>query len=205
MIATCHKIFRLRNLRQSFPGVGFNPYPQRCRTQHFFHREAVAGRSAGCGHAWPPPFNGIKLFNTSTMDADYLTDTRGVLVRHAARRPPVWPSEPPPAAHTPGDLTRHVCAARHCLRRSLLWPAATSFGCLARRWWAGSSLRDNDGEAPSAAGGYFSSVPCRERVIRGAFGSGSRVCVRTYPCCAFVCCICAENRPESASVPCPPL
>ena len=108
--------------------------------------------------------------------------------------------EATPGCTGPWHRTPHMCPARHSLRRSLLWPAATSFGCSARRWWAGSSLRDNDGEAPSAAGAYFSSVPSSERMIRGAFGSGWRVCACTYLRCALVCCICAENRPESASV-----
>ena len=37
-----------------------------------------------------------------TLVTDYVTDTPGVLVRADACRPPVWPSEWPPAAHTPG-------------------------------------------------------------------------------------------------------
>ena len=65
-------------------------------------REAGGRRSAGCGHATLLPFAGINLAKTSTTDADYVTNTGGMLVRHATRMAPVWPSVPPPAAHTPG-------------------------------------------------------------------------------------------------------
>ena len=65
-------------------------------------REAGGRRCAGCGHARPQQFDGINLSKTDTTDADYITDTHGVLVACAARGAPEWPSEPPPAAHTPG-------------------------------------------------------------------------------------------------------
>ena len=105
-----------------------------------------------------------------------------------------------PGCTHPWHRISHARAARHGLRRYLLWPPAPSSGCSARRWWAGISLRDNADVAPSAAGGYCSSVARRERVIPGTFESGWRVCVCTYLRCAIVCCICGANRPESASV-----
>ena len=105
-----------------------------------------------------------------------------------------------PGCTHPWHRTSHARAARHGLRRYLLWPPAPSSGCSARRWWAGISLRDNADVAPSAAGGYCSSVARRERVIPGTFESGWRVCVCTYLRCAIECCICGANRPESASV-----
>ena len=105
-----------------------------------------------------------------------------------------------PGCTHPWHRIPHVCPARHGLRRSLLWPAAASFECSARRWWVGCSLRDNDDVACRHTGGYCSSVARRERVIPGTFESGWRVCVCTYLRCAIVCCICGANRPESASV-----
>ena len=71
-------------------------------------REAGGRGSAGCGHARPPQFNGINLLNTDTSDADYVTDTSGVLVACAARGAPEWPSKPPPAAQAPG-IAPHTC------------------------------------------------------------------------------------------------
>ena len=70
-------------------------------------REAGGRRCAGCGHVRPPLFKGTNLSNTSTTDADYATDARGVLVRHAARRAPEWPSEPPPA-HQAAGISSHL-------------------------------------------------------------------------------------------------
>ena len=81
--------------------------------------EAGGRRSAGFGHTGPPQLNGIDLFNTTTMDGDYVTDAHSVLVACAARGAPEWPSEWPPAAHTPG-IASHMCvplamaSAGHC-------------------------------------------------------------------------------------------
>ena len=71
-------------------------------------REAGGRRCADCGHARPPQFDGINLSKTDTTDADYITDTHGVLVACAARGAPEWPSVCPPATHTPG-IASHVC------------------------------------------------------------------------------------------------
>ena len=49
-------------------------------------RGVISGRSADCGHAGPPLFNGIKLSKTDTMDTDQITDTSGVLVACAVCR-----------------------------------------------------------------------------------------------------------------------
>ena len=65
-------------------------------------REAGGRRSADCGHVRPPLFDGINSFNIDTMDTDYVTDTRGVLVACAARGAPEWPSVSWGAPHTPG-------------------------------------------------------------------------------------------------------
>ena len=105
-----------------------------------------------------------------------------------------------PGSTHPWHLIPRARAARHTLRRSLLWPDNTSFECSARRWWAGSSLRDNDDEACRHAGGHCLSVTPRERVIPGAFGSGWRPHARGYRFSASFCCICGANRPGSASV-----
>ena len=101
-----------------------------------------------------------------------------------------------PGCTGPWHRIPHVCPARHFLRRSLLWPAATSVGCSARRGWAGSSLRDNDGMASQHTGGHFSSSTQRIQVIFGAFGRGLRPYARRDRCCASVCCICGVNRPR---------
>ena len=105
-----------------------------------------------------------------------------------------------PGCTHPWHRIPHVCPARHGLRRSLLWPAAASFECSARRWWSGCSLRDNDDVARQYTGGHLSSSTQRICVIFGAFGRGWRVCVRTYRCSVSFCCICGANRLESASV-----
>ena len=65
-------------------------------------REAGGRRCADCGHARPPQFDGINLSKTDTTDADYITDTHGVLVACAARGAPEWPSVSWGAPHTPG-------------------------------------------------------------------------------------------------------
>ena len=49
-------------------------------------RVVISGRSADCGHAGPPLFNGINLSKTDTMDTDHITDTSGVLVACAVCR-----------------------------------------------------------------------------------------------------------------------
>ena len=105
-----------------------------------------------------------------------------------------------PGSTHPWHLMSHVCAARHSLRRALLWPAATSFECSARRWWAGSSLRDNDDMACRHTGGHFSTSVSRILVIFGAFGRGWRPYALWYRCSVSFCSICGANRPESASV-----
>ena len=105
-----------------------------------------------------------------------------------------------PGSTHPWHLIPHARLARHSLRRSLLWPAATSFECSARRWWSGCSLRDNDDEACRHAGGYFSTSVSRILVIFGAFGRGWRPYALWYRCSVSFCSICGANRPESASV-----
>ena len=71
-------------------------------------REAGGRRSAGCGYHRLPYFNGMRLFDTDTMDPDDVTDARSVLAACAARGSPEWPSEWPPAAQDPGTAS-HTC------------------------------------------------------------------------------------------------
>ena len=52
---------------QTFPGVGFNAYPQRCRTQQFFGREVISRRSAASGHDRPPLFDRIDLSKIDSL------------------------------------------------------------------------------------------------------------------------------------------
>ena len=96
-------------------------------------REAGGRRSAGCGHDWLPSFNGMSLSKTSTTDAEHITDTHGVLVARAPRVGSGMATGATPGSTHPWHLMSHVCAARHSLRRALLWPAAASFECSARR------------------------------------------------------------------------
>ena len=49
-------------------------------------REAGGRRCAGCGHDGLPFLNGMIYLKADTMENDYNTDSRGVLVACAARR-----------------------------------------------------------------------------------------------------------------------
>ena len=126
--------------------------------------------------------------------------TRLVCWLHAPRAGSGMAIGATPGSTHPWHLIPHARLARHSLRRSLLWPAATSFECSARRWWSGCSLRDNDDEACRHAGGYFSTFVSRILVIFGAFGRGWRPYALWYRCSVSFCSICGANRPESASV-----
>ena len=67
-------------------------YPQACRTQHFFDREAVAGRSAGSGHDWPPLFDRINQFKTDADRDEFVFGIGRLLMRVARARAAKWPS-----------------------------------------------------------------------------------------------------------------
>ena len=86
MIATCDKIFRLRKLRQRFPGVGFNAYPQRDVDATYFFRELISRRSAASGHDRPPLFEGIDLFKIDSLRDEFVFGTPQLLIRLARAR-----------------------------------------------------------------------------------------------------------------------
>ena len=77
-------------------------YPQACRTQHFFDREAVAGRSAGSGHDRPPLFDRINQFKTDADGDEFVSGTQQLLMRVARARAAKRPSPSVPGHPTSG-------------------------------------------------------------------------------------------------------